>query len=132
MTSDYNVAYPKSVELEHIDREIRGQKNYDLYRVRKSLYVTMFVNVYVSVVHLFFRGHALPLLCRLLHCLAKRLGILNHGFELQVRKHPEEVIQDQNQLGGHHVAILNLHQVQLVGINMHYIQAKVALEHQLM
>lgn len=90
----------------------------------------MFVNV--SVVHLFFHGHALPLLCRLLHGLAKRLGILNHSFELQVRQHPEEVIQDQNQLGGHHVAILNLHQVQLVGINMHYMQAEVALERQLM
>lgn len=70
--------------------------------------------------HLVFRGHALPLLCGLLHGLAQRLGILHHGFELGVGQHPEQVVQDQNQLGGHHVTVLDLRQVEPVGINMHY------------
>lgn len=80
----------------------------------------LWISVYRSCVHLVFRGHALPLLCRLLHGLAERLGILHHGFELRVRQHPEQVVQDQNQLGGHHVTVLDLHQVEPVGINMHY------------
>lgn len=72
--------------------------------------VTAFVDICVdqSCVHLVFCGHALPLLRRLLHGLAERLGILHHGFELGVGQHPEQVVQDQNQLGGHHVTVLNL------------------------
>lgn len=65
-------------------------------------------------VHLVLCGHALPLLCRLLHGLAEGLGILHHGFELGVGQHPEQVVQDQNQLGGHHVTVLNLQQVEPV------------------
>lgn len=70
--------------------------------------------------HLVFRGHALPLLCGLLHGLAQRLGVLHHGFELGVGQHPKQVVQDQNQLGSHHVTVLDLCQVEPVGINMHY------------
>lgn len=53
-------------------------------------------------------GHALPLLGGLLHGFAEGLGILHHGFELGVGQHPQQIIQDQNQLGGHHVTVLNL------------------------
>lgn len=62
--------------------------------------VTVIVDMRVSqsCVHLVFRGHALPLLCGLLHGLAERLGILHHGFELGVGQHPEQVVEDQNQL----------------------------------
>lgn len=59
-------------------------------------------------VHLVLCGHALSLLRGFFHGLAERFGVLHHGFELRVGEHPQQVIQDQNQLGGHHVAVLNL------------------------
>lgn len=94
-------------------------------RIREGAYiqkcekvkVCLWISACRSCVHLVFRGHALPLLCRLLHGLAERLGVLHHGFELWVRQHPEQVVQDQNQLRGHHVTVLNLHQY---GLNTHY------------
>lgn len=58
--------------------------------------------------YLVFCGHAFPLLCRLLHSLTEGLGVLHHSFELRVCQHPQEVIQDQNQLGGHHVTVFDL------------------------
>lgn len=60
--------------------------------------------------HLVFRGQALPLLRRLLHGFAEGLGVLHHRLELRVRQHPQQVVQDQNQLGGHHVTVFNLQQ----------------------
>lgn len=71
--------------------------------------------------HLVVGGQALPLLRRLLHGLAERLGVLHHGLELRVRQHPQQVVQDQNQLGGDHVAVFNLHRRRSVsGRCMHY------------
>lgn len=71
--------------------------------------------------HLLFRGQALPLLRRLLHGLAEGLGVLHHGLELRVRQHPQQVVQDQNQLGGNHVAVLNLQKsAACFGRGMHY------------
>lgn len=65
-------------------------------------------------VHLVVCSHALPLVSGLFHGLTEGLGILYHGFELGIGKHPEQVIQDQNQFGGHHVAVLNLCQVDML------------------
>lgn len=71
--------------------------------------------------HLLLRGQALPLLRRLLHGLTEGLGVLHHGLELRVRQHPQQVVQDQNQLGGDHVAVLNLQKsAACYGRCMHY------------
>lgn len=71
--------------------------------------------------HLLFRGQALPLLRRLLHGLAQGLGVLHHGLELRVGQHPQQVVQDQNQLGGDHVAVLDLQKsAACFGRGMHY------------
>jgi len=51
---------------------------------------------------------ALPLLRGLLHGLAERFGVMDDGFELRVRQHPQQVVQNEQQLGGQHVAVLYL------------------------
>lgn len=53
-------------------------------------------------------SHALPLLCRFLHGLAQGLGVVDDGLQLGVSQHPEQVIQDKEQLGGQNIAVLYL------------------------
>ena len=53
--------------------------------------------------------HAFPLLGGLLHGLAQRLGVVDDGLELGVGQHPQQVVQDEQQLGCQHVAVLRLY-----------------------
>lgn len=55
-----------------------------------------------------FRRHALPLLGGLLHGLAERFCIMDDGFELRVGQYPQQVVQDEKQLGCQHVTVLYL------------------------
>ena len=53
-------------------------------------------------------GHTLPLLSRLLHGLGQGLGVVDDGLELGVGQHPQQVVQDEEQLGGQNMAVLHL------------------------
>lgn len=53
-------------------------------------------------------SHVLPLLGRLLHGLAQRFGVMDDSFELRVCQDPEQVVQNEKQLGCQHIAVLYL------------------------
>lgn len=55
-----------------------------------------------------FSSPALPLLGRLFHGLTQRFGIMDDGLELGVCQDPQQVVQDEEELGRKHVTVLDL------------------------
>lgn len=52
-----------------------------------------------------FSSFALSLLGGLLHSLAERFGVMDDGLELGVRQNPQQVVQNEEQLGSQHVTV---------------------------